>query len=111
MAEAEWKAGNPPIRSVRTLLHELWTKAVGTPGYDKKRWGEFESQIEKLMEIFRALNRLHEAKDEKAWQEFWNLYHSYREFVKVDGQLKIDITSGLTEPPPGLMGQNTPNTN
>lgn len=109
--EAQWQAGNPPIRSVRTLLHELWTKAVGTPGYDKKRWGEFESQIEKLMEIYRAFSRLHEENTEKAWQEFLGLFHQYRGFIKVDGPLKIDITAGLTEPPPGLMGQNTPNTN
>ena len=110
MAEAKWVGGNPPIRSVRELLHNLWTKAVGTKDYNKREWGEFEVQVEKLMEIYRALSRLHEEKSEKAWQEFWNLFHEYREFIKVDGPLKCDL-SNLTEPPPGLLGENTPNTN
>lgn len=110
MAEAVWRDGNPPIRSVRELLHILWTKAVGTQDYNKRQWGEFEVQIEKLMEIYRALNHLHEEKTDKAWQEFWNLYHVYHDFIKVDGPLKTDL-SNLKEPPPGLMGENTPNTN
>lgn len=27
------------------ILHELWTKAVGTPGYDKKKWQELEKLV------------------------------------------------------------------
>lgn len=29
-------------KEIHYLLHELWTKAVGTPGYDKSRWLELE---------------------------------------------------------------------
>lgn len=110
MAEAVWRDGNPPIRSVRELLHNLWTKAVGTKDYNKRHWGEFESQIEKLMEIYRALDRFHENRTDEAQKELWNLFHQYREFIKVDGPLKTDL-SNLKEPPPGLLGENTPNTN
>ena len=28
-----------------TLLHRLWTKAVGTPDYDKSEWKELEAQF------------------------------------------------------------------
>lgn len=27
------------------LLHRLWTKAVGTPGYDKREWKELEKLL------------------------------------------------------------------
>jgi hypothetical protein len=26
------------VQEARRLFHELWTKEVGTPGYDKKKW-------------------------------------------------------------------------
>lgn len=29
------------------LLHSLWTKAVGTPGYDKSQWRELERTLER----------------------------------------------------------------
>ena len=29
-------------------LHRLWTKAVGTPDYDKKEWQRFESHVEEM---------------------------------------------------------------
>lgn len=29
------------------MLHKLWTKAVGTEGYDKKLWMELERLIHK----------------------------------------------------------------
>lgn len=106
MTEGVWKSGNPPIRSVRELLHTLWTNAVGKPGYDKPLWQEFESQIEKLMEIHRAMVRLKETRTEDDERVLWDLFKKYRDQIKVDGNLKIDISS-LTEPPPGLFGKNT----
>lgn len=29
----------------RRLLHILWTKAVGTPKYDRKEWQELEREL------------------------------------------------------------------
>ena len=34
--------------SVHELLHRLWTKAVGTEGYDKEEWRELERRVEDL---------------------------------------------------------------
>jgi hypothetical protein len=100
----EWASGNPPVNGVRTLLHKLWTEAVGTAGYDKRAWGEFESQIEKLMEIHRALCRFIDERTPETEQDFWRLFMTYRQYIKVDETLKIDLSS-LTEPPPGLFGK------
>lgn len=40
-----------PVLSPGTLIyqlyHQLWTKAVGTEGYDKKAWQDFGDEIEK----------------------------------------------------------------
>lgn len=105
MTEGIWMSGNPPIRSVRELLHALWTKAVGTPGYEKILWGEFESQIEKLMEIHRAMVRLRATRSEDDERVLWDLFKKYQKYIKVEGDLKIDISS-LDEPPPGLFGKN-----
>ena len=33
-------------RDTRWFLHRLWTKAVGTPSYNKGEWFELESRIE-----------------------------------------------------------------
>ncbi len=33
------------------LMHALWTKAVGTNGYDKEQWKYFESEIVRLERI------------------------------------------------------------
>lgn len=30
------------------LLHKLWTKAVGTPGYEKSEWRELERHVERM---------------------------------------------------------------
>jgi hypothetical protein len=30
------------------LLHTLWTKAVGTPTYNKKEWQELEAWLKRL---------------------------------------------------------------
>jgi len=32
---------------LENMLHKLWTKAVGTEGYDKKLWMELERLIHK----------------------------------------------------------------
>ena len=34
---------------IRHLLHKLWTRDVGTAGYDKKDWLELEGHIEELI--------------------------------------------------------------
>jgi hypothetical protein len=46
------------VRLDRTLLHQLWTKAVGAPGYDKDQWNRFEVH---LGELERADNEAHAA--------------------------------------------------
>lgn len=33
------------------LLHQLWTKAVGQPGYDKALWMELEAEIERMQRL------------------------------------------------------------
>lgn len=40
----EWP-GPPSDMRTHRLLHILWTKAVGTPGYDKHEWMELEKRI------------------------------------------------------------------
>jgi hypothetical protein len=42
---------NGLINEVKRLFHELWTKEVGTPGYDRKN-------RKKWMDLQRALNEL-----------------------------------------------------
>ena len=32
-------------KAAHQLLHALWTKAVGTPGYDKREWAAFEDSL------------------------------------------------------------------
>ena len=33
---------------MRNLLHSLWTKAVGTPGYDKHEWQTLEMVLHRM---------------------------------------------------------------
>lgn len=35
----------PTVMSPHDLLHTLWSKAVGTPGYDKSEWKQLESLL------------------------------------------------------------------
>jgi len=35
-------------RRAHDLFHRLWTKAVGTPGYDKRQWQDLNHAIETL---------------------------------------------------------------
>lgn len=35
----------PQMRGRHNLLHRLWTKAVGTPDYDKSEWTELERML------------------------------------------------------------------
>lgn len=43
--DAVGERGNLPAAHRWGLLHRLWTKAVGTPGYDKKEWQELETVL------------------------------------------------------------------
>lgn len=57
----EKPATMPNIRKeAQLLLHTLWTKAVGTPGYDKEQWKRLERFIDNTQ------NMLHAAKVEVA---------------------------------------------
>ena len=50
MAEKEgllWER-NMKINEARKLFHELWTKEVGTPGYDKKKWMDLQAALQEL---------------------------------------------------------------
>lgn len=42
------------------LFHTLWTKAVGTPNYDKAEWMELERKLIR----FELLETLHREKEE-----------------------------------------------
>ncbi len=42
------------FRDVHELLHRLWSRAVGTPEYNKKDWLRFENM---LTEVWRATGR------------------------------------------------------
>jgi hypothetical protein len=37
------------------LLHKLWTKAVGTPGYDKSEWKALRRAIDEPIERIEAI--------------------------------------------------------
>lgn len=37
---------DPKEMTNHLLLHVLWTKAVGTPGYDKNEWKELEQRFD-----------------------------------------------------------------
>ncbi len=39
------KDTDPKFFAADRLMHELWTKAVGTPGYDKQKWRALEAAI------------------------------------------------------------------
>lgn len=39
---------DPEYRAVHVLLHQLWTKDVGTEGYDKSKWKELDKAILRL---------------------------------------------------------------
>lgn len=36
------------------LFHELWTKAVGAPGYDKSKWQALERQLSRALDARRV---------------------------------------------------------
>ena len=36
---------DPMFRAVDQRMHELWTVAVGAPGYDKRKWQALEQGI------------------------------------------------------------------
>ena len=36
---------DPRRQRAHDALHPLWTKAVGTPGYDKAQWEELDGAI------------------------------------------------------------------
>lgn len=38
-------------------LHKLWSKAVGTPDYNKREWIELELLIERLARALVSVNR------------------------------------------------------
>lgn len=48
------------------MLHVLWTKAVGTPNYDKKQWQQFERQLKSKPEPYgyEFNRRLYKSLDE-----------------------------------------------
>ena len=46
--------GMPAHSELWHLLHRLWTKAVGTPGYDKREWLQLERVV---LEIEKAAER------------------------------------------------------
>jgi hypothetical protein len=35
-------------KEARKLFHELWTKEVGQPGYDKKKWMDLQVALQML---------------------------------------------------------------
>lgn len=35
-------------RGAHSALHELWSAAVGTPGYDKRTWKTLSNALDKL---------------------------------------------------------------
>lgn len=39
----------------RTLLHQLWTKAVGTPSYDKEQWVRLETHLKEFERITKEM--------------------------------------------------------
>ncbi len=54
MAGTEMKAN-------RTLLHQLWTKAVDGPNYDKEQWMALEEhlyQFEAAVSAYKAMARI-----------------------------------------------------
>jgi hypothetical protein len=45
--EAYFESKRPPHPDWWHKLHNLWTKAVGQPNYNKREWAEFEAVISK----------------------------------------------------------------
>ncbi len=41
---------------LHALFHELWTRDVGTKGYDKKKWQQLEKWIYVLLKYPNQLN-------------------------------------------------------
>ena len=41
----------PLPHHILVLLHKLWTWSVGKPGYDKRLWGEFKLELEKMRAV------------------------------------------------------------
>ena len=39
---------NPEFREIHTVFQQLWTAAVGTPGYDKKEWQRMDNELANL---------------------------------------------------------------
>jgi hypothetical protein len=44
-----FKVTKPEKEQIREKLHRLWTKAVGTPDYDKKEWQALEVVVMDLV--------------------------------------------------------------
>lgn len=45
--------------TVEQMIHPLWTKAVGTPDYDKQQWLALQVAIEHLERDNRELRQAH----------------------------------------------------
>lgn len=37
-----------PKDEARRLFHEIWTKEVGSPGYDKRKWEDLQWALQQL---------------------------------------------------------------
>ncbi len=42
---------DPYAKDLHQLFHKLWTKAVGTDGYNKSEWKQLERMIERLHKV------------------------------------------------------------
>jgi len=61
------------ILAVDSLLHKLWTKAVGTKDYNKTEWLELEKGIWGLAKVIDNMidkKAPEQKKDKKAWSDF-----------------------------------------
>jgi len=39
-------------------MHHLWTKAIGTPNYDKEEWKDLEKDLLETKELILKLRRM-----------------------------------------------------
>lgn len=65
-----WLHGSAERNVVSThemhLFHKLWTKAVGTPGYDKSEWQALERQLSRALDAQRVAAEVQAAEEARA---------------------------------------------
>ena len=70
------------------IFHQLWTRDVGTPGYDKSKWKELETLLWKGIRAEEQIERLVDQHTTEANQDYQHTSAQIQELAKENHGLK-----------------------